>query len=1332
MQNNESNPEPKENSKKPWLFIFFLLLMLAMTASSIWITTTSTGLRFLLSMVSRVSGERIIFEDVNGTLRALSIKKISYTSDDLRSTIDDIELRWQPQLLFSRQLSIDMLTVKTIETQSSPSPKPDKKPFVLPENLRLPLSITLQKLEIGVLQMLTIGKEAPDFTITNITASVESDAQRHSLREISLDSEFGKLSGSIQMNPDKPFDLSAHATLLSWLPSTQIDAAETAISIELTGNLKEIKGTVTGKSVNAQGKGDFVLHPFATMPLATLHLTIDKMDPSAFLADMPKANLSIHTDLIEDSAGKLQGNMVIKNSLPLPLDQNGLPMIEVRARSSISMDEIQFDDILLKMTSNASITGHFDWQIARAMGTADLKVNQLNPAALDTRLQVAKINGYLKLTGDTAMQQGTISLQDKAKALSLETNLTRTETAVSLEKFTLRHHNSILTGQGQLDLKESQSFHFEGMLGQFNLASFMQAPPSNLNATFELSGKLAPQISGVVNFTVMKSQFAKQPVIGKGQLTFDDTKRIKSEVNLQVGSNQLSTKGAFGNKGDRLLLNIAAPALAQLGIGLEGNLNAQITLADTLDSPRLLVESSAKRLMIDNRHQLSEFTITGNLHETAVALDIKAANYRLDTEDYLKNLAITLAGNKARHTLSIETGLPKDSHLVFQTTGKLALPTENPQNFQWNGELEKLSATGLLPVHFLNQPTLSISQKRITLGPTRISVAEGEINMLDTHWTPQQWSTRGTLAAITLKPENALLQSGEALQLGGEWDITASKQLRGHLRIARERGDWAFLLEDSPFQLGLQQLQFDARAQDGGLAAGLVIRGERIGETIANGTLPLTYKNGVWQIAHDLPLSGKMNVNIADLSWIGPVVDSNLKNSGQLSLEANVAGTFNQPRLNGTILGKELAIALLDEGIHLQQGSLKAQFDQTALQISTLTFVSPHQPPPSDRILSKIKLPKESGQLTVAGAIDYQDQRSHLTIQIDHLPLAQQPDRWIIASGSGKVSLNKQQLTIDGKLATDAGFLLQPETGRPQLSDDVVIIGQPPLPANSQKLLVNLDATLDLGEHFYLRASGLEGRLAGQLHLSSKPGQALHAIGTITARDTLFNAYGQHLTVQRGIVSFDGPLDDPALNILAVRKDLPVNAGASTYYDRRLGGGQQSAASFNDPRLNALATSRDLAVEAGVQVTGTVRHPIIKLVSTPNVPDSEKLSWIVLGRPPDASGMDTSLLLAAAGSILGGQSGGGVIDQIGQALGVDEFSIRQQTTGSTSGSALSSQIGVIGKRLSSHAYLSYERGLTTAAAGITKLTYSLTRNITIVTRAGDDNAIDLYYTFQYD
>ena len=158
--------------------------------------------------------------------------------------------------------------------------------------------------------------------------------------------------------------------------------------------------------------------------------------------------------------------------------------------------------------------------------------------------------------------------------------------------------------------------------------------------------------------------------------------------------------------------------------------------------------------------------------------------------------------------------------------------------------------------------------------------------------------------------------------------------------------------------------------------------------------------------------------------------------------------------------------------------------------------------------------------------------------------------------------------------------------------------------------------------------------------------------------------------------------------------------------------------------MNILALRKGLAVQAGVEVTGTVRQPKVRLVSTPDVPDLEKLSWIALGRAPGGKA-DASLLLAAAGSIMGGQSGG-VTEKISRALGVDELAIRQSGV-----DALTGQVGVVGKRLSDKAYLSYEQGLT-AVAGVTKLTYNLTPKITLVTRAGIDNAIDVLYTLRFD
>jgi translocation and assembly module TamB len=320
--------------------------------------------------------------------------------------------------------------------------------------------------------------------------------------------------------------------------------------------------------------------------------------------------------------------------------------------------------------------------------------------------------------------------------------------------------------------------------------------------------------------------------------------------------------------------------------------------------------------------------------------------------------------------------------------------------------------------------------------------------------------------------------------------------------------------------------------------------------------------------------------------------------------------------------------------------------------------------------------------LSASGRIDLKGDSSDLQITAERLPLAQRADRWIIASGTGHARYAHKILMLDGNIRADAGLINQPVTDRPSLSEDVHIIGREPASRSGPPTRVN--AILDLGDHFYIRASGFEGRLAGQLNMHGEPGELMHVSGSIAAQDATFNAYGQSLQVERGIVNFQGPLDDPGLNILAVRKGLEV--------------------------------------EAGVEVTGTVRHPLVRLVSTPNVPDAEKLSWIVLGRVPDTSGVDSALLLAAAGSILGGQSGG----QLGKSLGVDEISLSQQTGADSQ----PIQKVTVGKQLSARARISYEQSLNVVGS-TTIFTYTLTPRINIVTRTGTEDALDIFYTFRF-
>jgi translocation and assembly module TamB len=159
-----------------------------------------------------------------------------------------------------------------------------------------------------------------------------------------------------------------------------------------------------------------------------------------------------------------------------------------------------------------------------------------------------------------------------------------------------------------------------------------------------------------------------------------------------------------------------------------------------------------------------------------------------------------------------------------------------------------------------------------------------------------------------------------------------------------------------------------------------------------------------------------------------------------------------------------------------------------------------------------------------------------------------------------------------------------------------------------------------------------------------------------------------------------------------------------------------------------------------------VAAPQVRLVSEPDVPDAEKLSWLVLGRGSDQiAGNDASLLMSAAGAIFGGDGSRNVPRDIVHGLGFDEFSVgaadaggtklpAQTVAGATSPNAspaATDQVVSVGKRLAPGIVLSVERGLSDAS-GAVKLTWQLTRRVSIVGRTGNESSVDAYYIFSFD
>jgi translocation and assembly module TamB len=131
--------------------------------------------------------------------------------------------------------------------------------------------------------------------------------------------------------------------------------------------------------------------------------------------------------------------------------------------------------------------------------------------------------------------------------------------------------------------------------------------------------------------------------------------------------------------------------------------------------------------------------------------------------------------------------------------------------------------------------------------------------------------------------------------------------------------------------------------------------------------------------------------------------------------------------------------------------------------------------------------------------------------------------------------------------------------------------------------------------------------------------------------------------------------------------------------------------------------------------------------------ETEKLSWLLLGRGSEGLGRtDTAVLQRAAVALLAGE-GEAPTDSLLRALGIDDLSVGQvsgQTSGQATGDGRETVIR-LGKQLSRNWYAGYERGVN-ATAGTFQLIYRVAQRFTLRAQSGLENSLDLIWTWRYE
>ncbi|MEB0030858.1 translocation/assembly module TamB domain-containing protein [Undibacterium sp. RTI2.1] len=649
---------------------------------------------------------------------------------------------------------------------------------------------------------------------------------------------------------------------------------------------------------------------------------------------------------------------------------------------------------------------------------------------------------------------------------------------------------------------------------------------------------------------------------------------------------------------------------------------------------------------------------------------------------------------------------------------------------QWQGQLLSFVLSGKPDVKLLAPMSVVASSQSLRLGPAEFSGVVGKLVLKQLEWSPDglktqgQWNAMNVIAvANLLKPQYAV--DGDLL-LNAVWDLQLKDHLQGEISLQRQSGDVRINDADGTgkaIPLGIRDLQM--KMLFGGLVVGsdaekmaftMTADGARLGTWQARVNSALSKKTGTWAIAPDAPLEGQIKANIPDVQWLGPWINPGLALKGQLQVDAQLAGQFSQPRYQAKISGSGLEVAFAAEGLLLPNGRLEAVIDENRVRLNSLEFSNVVSVMPRHSKFQDVNWVGQKGELKASGDIDIRNQTGNIQAQLNQFPLLQRNDRWLVASGDLGVANIKDVWNVTGKIRADGAYFKLPKLPPPSLSSDVVVIrskdkaaqNKAADDANKKALKSRLDMSFDMGSRFVFVGRGLDTALAGTIRLRSSDGNPVQASGSISTVGGAYEGYGQQLAIERGILNFQGPPANPGLNIRALRLGL--------------------------------------AVEAGVEVVGTVAAPQVRLVSEPTVPDAEKLSWLVLGRGSDQiAGIDASLLMSAASAIFGGDGSRNVPRDIVQGLGFDEFSLGTADTSngsklpsqtvagttSTSGATSGDQVVSVGKRLAPGMVLSVERGLSDASGAI-KLSWQLTRRVSIIGRTGTDSSIDAYYTFSFN
>lgn len=433
---------------------------------------------------------------------------------------------------------------------------------------------------------------------------------------------------------------------------------------------------------------------------------------------------------------------------------------------------------------------------------------------------------------------------------------------------------------------------------------------------------------------------------------------------------------------------------------------------------------------------------------------------------------------------------------------------------------------------------------------------------------------------------------------------------------------------------------------------------------VADVTLPVEASAAPLRLAvvRTRPMSGRIDID----GQIQPIWDLFLGGerslAGNVNLEADLAGSIADPRINGRLDLHQGSFRDNATGLRLQDVTLSSRFDDTTALVETFTATD-----------------GSGGTVSGDGRIGLREgSGSSVELALTRFQIIDNDIARARASGPlTVVRANDGKITLQGRIDIDeARIEANPPGSNGIVRMDVVEINRPggDIPEEEQ----NRPRGLQIGVDIAIRSPGGDVRVVGR-GLNVEMGVNARVTGTIN-RPTLTGT----ARVIRGDYEFAG------------RRFVFDEQGTVTLSTRP-----------EQIRLNLSATREDPALTATIRVTGTAARPEITLSSVPELPQDEILSQVLFGRSASQLSPFEAAQLAAGVASLAGGGGFDVIGNLRELAGLDRLSF--------SGEASSLTVAG-GRYITDNVYLEIIGG--GEEGGAVNVEWRVRRNVTVSSRVG--------------